>query len=97
MGLRSRRETLEQIAGIRAHDVDVAMFHLDPENTLNETGVEQRVIAFTVNDGALNGALNSAPGFRTVDVVSVNDAPVLTVPATQTILEDNPLVFSTGR
>ncbi len=56
----------------------------------------QRVLAFTVNDGALTGALDSPPGFRTVDVISVNDAPVLHVPGTQTILEDTPLVFSTA-
>jgi DNA-binding transcriptional LysR family regulator len=35
----------EQIDGIRAHDVDVAMFHLDPDNRLIEIGVEQHVIA----------------------------------------------------
>jgi len=35
----------EQIDGIRAHDVDVAMFHLDPDNKRIETGVEQHVIA----------------------------------------------------
>jgi DNA-binding transcriptional LysR family regulator len=35
----------EQIDGIRAHDVDIAMFHLDPDNRRIETGVEQHVIA----------------------------------------------------
>ena len=35
----------EQIDGIRAHDVDIAIFHLDPDNGRIEIGVEQHVIA----------------------------------------------------
>ena len=35
----------EQIDGIRSRDVDVAMFHLDPDNALIEAGLEQSVIA----------------------------------------------------
>jgi DNA-binding transcriptional LysR family regulator len=35
----------EQIAGIRAHEVDIAMFHLDPDNRRVEMGVELHVIA----------------------------------------------------
>jgi DNA-binding transcriptional LysR family regulator len=35
----------EQIDGLRAHDVDVAMFHLDPDNGLTEIAIEQDLIA----------------------------------------------------
>ena len=71
----------EQIDGIRAHDVDVAMFHLDPENRLIEIGVEQYVIAsapqfvFTSatvgNAGPLATALAGVP----VDVIDDDGAP----------------------
>jgi hypothetical protein len=50
------------------------------------------------NGGTANGGvdLDAAPNTMTVNVTSVNDAPVNTVPAAQATNEDTALVFSAG-
>lgn len=57
----------------------------------NPSGAD-RIVSYTVNDGALNSNTSTA----TVHVTPVNDPPVNVKPATQTTLEDTSLTFSTG-
>jgi hypothetical protein len=51
-----------------------------------------RTVSFTVNDGAANSNTSTS----TINVTPVDDAPVNSKPAAQTILEDHSLTFSSG-
>lgn len=54
-----------------------------------------KTVAFQVNDGsAANNLSNVAT--RAISITGVNDAPVNTVPAAQSVNEDTDLVFSSG-
>ncbi len=61
-------------------------------NTSDNPSTATRTVTFMVNDGALD----SAPATRAVSVTAVNDAPVVTAPATAVTNEDTALVFSTA-
>ena len=61
-------------------------------NTSNAPNTGNRTINFVVNDGSFNS--NTAA--KTVSVAAVNDAPVNTVPGTQTTAMNTAEVFSTA-
>ncbi len=61
-------------------------------NTSNTPNTGNRTINFVVNDGSVNS--NTAA--KTVSVAAVNDAPVNSVPGTQSTTTNTPEVFSTG-
>ncbi|MDP1886303.1 MAG: tandem-95 repeat protein [Polaromonas sp.] len=64
-------------------------------NTSDTPSTAARTINYVVNDGqALNNL--STVASKTVSVVAVNDAPINTVPAAQTMAEDASKVFSTA-
>jgi large repetitive protein len=60
----------------------------------NANGVNYANFNFSVQDAG--GAFDPSPNTLTFDVTPVNDAPVNTVPAAQTTVEDTPRVFSTA-
>ena len=59
-------------------------------NTSNDPSTLVRTVSFTVNDGDDV----SDPVTRDVNITAVNDAPVISAPATATAVEETPLVFS---
>jgi YVTN family beta-propeller protein/VCBS repeat-containing protein len=61
-------------------------------NNSNAPTTSARTVTFVVSDGAL--ASNTAS--RTITISAVNDAPVNTIPATQTTVTDLAEVFSSG-
>jgi VCBS repeat-containing protein len=64
-------------------------------NTSETPSTAARTINFVVNDGqALNNL--STVSSKTINVVSIDDAPVNVVPGAQTMAEDATKVFSTG-
>lgn len=70
-------------------DYQTALRSVTYRNTSDAPGPATRTVAFGVSDS--NGG--SVLVTTTLAVVATNDAPVLTVPATQTVLEDTDLVF----
>ena len=71
-------------------EYQAALRSITYENTSDYPHTTGRTVEFTVNDGNLDSDAIQ----RQVAVVSINDATVNTVPPSQTIDEDNPLVFS---
>jgi large repetitive protein len=63
------------------------------QNTSEMPDTTQRILALQVSDGALS-TNNSVIVNSTITVVSVNDAPVNTVPTAQTINEEQTRIFS---
>lgn len=61
-------------------------------NTSEAPATATRTVTFAVDDGAGLGTAASL----TIDVGSVNDAPVITAPATAAATEDTAFTFSTG-
>ncbi len=62
-------------------------------NTSNTPNTGNRTINFVVNDGSFNS--NTAA--KTVSVAAANDAPVNTVPGSQSTTMGTPEVFSSGK
>jgi VCBS repeat-containing protein len=63
-------------------------------NVSENPSTAARTVRFVVDDGDPNGV--SAPATLTLNVIAVNDAPVLAVPGSQSTNEDTPRVFSTA-
>ena len=60
------------------------------QNTSDAPDTATRTVSFIVNDGVSN----SSAATRDIAVTAVNDAPVITAPATESVAEEMPLVFS---
>jgi hypothetical protein len=63
------------------------------QNTSN-TPAPSRTLAIVVTDGDGGTSLTTT---LPISVTAENDAPVITIPSTQTINEDNPLIFSSNQ
>src|SRR5688572_13116442 len=77
-------------------DVNAALNGLSYTPTANFNGAA--LLTLTTNDQGntgSGGALNDSDSVS-INVTAVNDAPVNTVPAAQSVAEDTPLVFSSG-
>ncbi|MFJ3484666.1 DUF4214 domain-containing protein [Pseudomonas sp. NPDC090202] len=61
------------------------------ENTSDAATGTSRTITYTVSDGHSSASVNT-----TVDLVAINDAPVVTLSATQSVRQDTALVFSSA-
>ncbi len=70
-------------------DYQTALRRVAYRNTSDAPSVAIRSLSFAVDDGAGSGALVTT----TLTVVADNDAPMMTVPGAQTVLEDTDLVF----
>lgn len=70
-------------------DYRTALRSVTYRNTSDAPGGANRTVAFGVSDSSGSGALTTT----SLAVVADNDAPVMTVPGGQTVLEDTDLVF----
>ncbi|WP_345530972.1 putative Ig domain-containing protein [Viridibacterium curvum] len=61
------------------------------QNTSDNPSTSTRTVTFTVNDGSTTGS-----NTRNISVSSVNDAPINSVPGSQSTNEDTSLIFSSG-
>ncbi len=59
-------------------------------------GTPYTTFTFQVQDNGGGSDLDPTPNTMTINVTAVNDAPVNTVPGTQSTTEDTPKVFSSG-
>jgi hypothetical protein len=79
---------------------DIAAGHLVFTPALNANGSPEASFTFQVQDngGTANGGvdLDQSPNTFTINVNAVNDAPVNSVPGTQSVNEDATLTFSAG-
>ena len=73
-----------------AANYQAALRSVTYQNTSEKPSTATRTVTFTVNDGVYS----SAPVTRQIAVTSVNDAPVNTVPGSQTGTEDTTVVFT---
>ncbi|WP_153555201.1 tandem-95 repeat protein [Roseimaritima sediminicola] len=71
-------------------EYEAALRSITYENTSEIPSTASRTVQFTVNDGDTDSAAVS----REIDVTSVNDAPVNTVPGTQTVAEETTTAIS---
>ncbi|MEK7674456.1 MAG: CHRD domain-containing protein, partial [Verrucomicrobiota bacterium] len=70
---------------------EVGLKGVSYQNTSANPNTAPRLVIFAANDGTMEGTAS-----RTVNVASVNDPPVNTVPGSQTTLEDAALVFASA-
>ncbi|MBW8830002.1 MAG: DUF4347 domain-containing protein [Burkholderiales bacterium] len=69
-----------------------ALREVNYTNSSDIPDTSTRTVSFVVSDGSSN----SAAATRSVNVVSINDAPVNGVPASQNVFQDATLVFSSA-
>jgi hypothetical protein len=83
--------TLTLTGAASTADYETALRSVAYRNASDDPHTAVRTVSFVANDGVADGAIAT----RTLTAAAVNDAPVNTVPAPQTIGEDTPLIFST--
>jgi VCBS repeat-containing protein len=85
-------------AGDSVSAADIAAGHLVFTPTLNANGSPEATFTFQVQDdgGTANGGvdLDQSPNTFTINVNAGNDAPINSVPITQSVNEDSTLTFS---
>jgi hypothetical protein len=87
-------------AGDSVSATDIAAGHLVFTPTAHSNGAPEATFTFQVQDngGTANGGvdLDQSPNTVTINVNAVNDAPINSVPGTQSVNEEATLTFSTG-